>query len=79
MKAMRSFFLFVALASFAGCGDDAAPAATTFRPAIGYPVVSGYRPIQPGAHRLRFAALAESCAPEVPLYLGRDSKRQLRP
>ena len=27
---------------------------TTFRPAIGYPVVSGYRPIQPGAHRLRF-------------------------
>lgn len=27
---------------------------TTLRPAIAYPVVSGYRPIQPGTHRLRF-------------------------
>lgn len=33
---------------------------TTFRPAIGYPVVSGYRPIQPGAHRLRFVPSGES-------------------
>lgn len=95
MRVMRSFFLLVTLASFAGCGDDAPPAATspttpaatvtpsgawlrlanlsadlagaevqldgtTFRPAIGYPVVTGYRPILPGAHRLRFVPSGES-------------------